>query len=202
MAQQTTPNLNLVLPYQSENVEVNDINDNYTKIDTGYGNLSDQMENFKKTYAGSASFDTITEPGIHYINGTNGKWGTLYVSANGSDINQTFIQNDGKLVQSRRQSSGTWSSWVELALDKSKGFFLIEGVSWSNNVGWGRLQSFIPHTNANNLTISNVTCVTYKGNSDYTTTIEVHTKSADGFCVRTTDTSVAGYPFRIEFTAS
>lgn len=84
----------------------------------------------------------------------------------------------------------------------NKGTFLLEGMSWSNSTGWGTLQSFIPHANANNLTISSVTCVTYKGNSDYATTIAVHTRSADGFCVRTTDTSVAGYPFRIEFTAS
>ena len=45
MAQQKTPNLDLVLPYQSEAVEVNDINGNYTKIDTAYGNLSDHIEN-------------------------------------------------------------------------------------------------------------------------------------------------------------
>lgn len=52
MAQQKTPNLDLVLPYQSEAVEVNDINGNYTKIDTAYGNLSDQIATLikSKTY--------------------------------------------------------------------------------------------------------------------------------------------------------
>lgn len=80
MAQQTTPNLNLVLPYQSENVEVNDINDNYTKIDTAYGSLSDQIGQFSDVDLGVISAKDGTKS-ITF----NGSVYFLLISYGGSD---------------------------------------------------------------------------------------------------------------------
>ena len=108
MAQQKTPNLDLVLPYQSEPVEVNDINGNYTKIDTAYGNLSDKIEpvvGTGKAWMVNAELNNYTTTGTYYI-GTGAtvggtslgmQYGMLVVNSGRTDtVEQTFIVNGGK----------------------------------------------------------------------------------------------------------
>ena len=156
MAVQTTPNLGLTLPYQTDPVAVSTQNGNLALIDTAVGALPSGQTIQGQIDALNSNINTTYRDiyGNGSINDCNnaeiGKWYHIYPSASNVPIQNTGILftygNSGDMHQIcesasryfvRRYNGSAWTNWEELALNSNMIKVMRDSIACTTSVSIG-----------------------------------------------------------------